>query len=187
MNLIIICGAPASGKMTVGQELQKLTNYKLFHNHMSIKLVNQFFDFGMPNFRKLDKKIRFDIFKEIADSEIAGLIFTYVWAFNEESDETYVDEIVDVFKKRNPKVCFVELNCALEERLIRNKGASRLEHKPSKRNIELSEKLLLANEKTYRMESLEGEFQNKNFFKINNTELAAAEVASKIVDHFSLT
>ena len=26
-NLVIVCGAPASGKMTVGQEVQKLTDY----------------------------------------------------------------------------------------------------------------------------------------------------------------
>ena len=57
-NLVIICGPPASGKMTVGQELQKLTGYKLFHNHMSLELVNQFFDFGTTNFERLVK--RFD-------------------------------------------------------------------------------------------------------------------------------
>lgn len=35
MHVVIICGPTASGKMTVGQELQKLTAFKLFHNHMS--------------------------------------------------------------------------------------------------------------------------------------------------------
>ena len=63
MNLMVLLGPPAVGKMTVGQALQKLTDYKLFYNHLSLELVNQFFDFGTPNFSNLDRQIRFDIFK----------------------------------------------------------------------------------------------------------------------------
>jgi shikimate kinase len=39
MNFILITGPQAVGKMTVGQELEKITGLKLFHNHMSIELV----------------------------------------------------------------------------------------------------------------------------------------------------
>ena len=35
MHLFII-GAPASGKMTIGQELSRLTNATLFYNHQAI-------------------------------------------------------------------------------------------------------------------------------------------------------
>ncbi len=66
MKFIFIVGPPAVGKMTVGQALAKQTGYKLFYNHMSLELVNQFFDFGTPHFRDLGKTIRFEIFKEIA-------------------------------------------------------------------------------------------------------------------------
>ena len=82
IGLVITCGPPASGKMTIGQELAKLIDYKLFHNHMSLELVNRFFDFGTPNFKSLDKKIRFDIFNEAANSDVKGLIFTIVMAFD---------------------------------------------------------------------------------------------------------
>ena len=185
MDLIIICGPPASGKMTVGQELKKITGYKLFHNHLSLELVNQFFDFGTPNFRNLDKKIRFDIFKEIANSEIKGLIFTFVLAFNEKEDEVYLDEIISVFENRKPKVCLVELVCSLEERLIRNKHENRLKHKASKRDVEASEKRLLYHEKKYRTNSIEDDLPQKKIFKIENTNLSANEVAKKIVKQYS--
>ena len=33
MKLVIIFGPHAVGKMTVGQELAKITDLKLFHNH----------------------------------------------------------------------------------------------------------------------------------------------------------
>ena len=39
MKLVIIIGPPAVGKMTIGQALEKITDLKLFHNHMSIELV----------------------------------------------------------------------------------------------------------------------------------------------------
>ncbi len=45
-NLIFIFGPPAVGKMTVGQELAKITDYKLFYNHMTIDLITPFFRFG---------------------------------------------------------------------------------------------------------------------------------------------
>jgi len=185
-NLVIICGPPASGKMTVGQALQKKTDYKLFYNHLSLELVNQFFDWSTPNFRSLDKTIRFSIFEQVAKSDLNGLIFTMVWAFNDKDDEEYIDEIVKVFEARNPKVCFVELNCDLEERLKRNKHENRLKHKPSKRNLEFSEKELLSTEKTYRMNTNEGEFPDKAIFKIENTNLSAEEVAERIADHYNL-
>ncbi len=186
MNLIIICGPPASGKMTVGQALQEVTGYKLFHNHLSLELVNQFFDFGTTHFSHLDKKLRFAIFEEIAKSEITGLIFTIVWDFNEKDDEDYIDQVVQVFKNRNPKVGIVELNCDLEERLKRNKTENRLKHKPSKRDIDFSTKLLLTEHKLYRTTSEEGEFLEKKILKINNTHKSAKKVAEMIVSHYSL-
>ena len=186
LSLVIICGPPASGKMTVGQELQKMTDYKLFHNHMSLELVNQFFDFGTPNFDSLDKKIRFDIFEEVAKSELTGLIFTIVMAFNLKEDEEYLDQIISVFKNRNLKFCLVELKCDLKERLKRNRHENRLKHKPSKTDVEASDKRLLYHEKKYRMNSVEGDFVNKPIFMIDNTNLTAFETANKIVEHFNL-
>ncbi|MED3553043.1 hypothetical protein P4449_21750 [Cytobacillus praedii] len=38
MKFVLIFGPQAVGKMTVGQELEKITELKLFHNHMTIEL-----------------------------------------------------------------------------------------------------------------------------------------------------
>ena len=40
MTLIILTGPQAVGKMTVGQQLETLTDLTLFHNHMTIDLVD---------------------------------------------------------------------------------------------------------------------------------------------------
>ena len=43
MKLVILIGNCAVGKMTVGQELAKRTNLRLFHNHMMIEPVLEIF------------------------------------------------------------------------------------------------------------------------------------------------
>lgn len=48
MELVIIFGPPAVGKMTVGHELCKATGFKLFHNHALIEPVLDIFPFGSP-------------------------------------------------------------------------------------------------------------------------------------------
>ena len=45
MKLVIIFGNLAVGKMTVGQELAKITDLKLFHNHMTIEPVIEIFGY----------------------------------------------------------------------------------------------------------------------------------------------
>lgn len=44
MKFVLIFGPQAVGKMTVGYELEKVSDLKLFHNHMTIELVNPFFE-----------------------------------------------------------------------------------------------------------------------------------------------
>ncbi len=186
MKLVIIIGPAAVGKMTVGQELAKTTGLKLFHNHMSIELVHQFFDFGTPSFNKLVEMIRFGVFEEVAKSDLEGLIFTLVWAFDYEEDEAFVDKIIDIFRAVDAQICLVELSASLAVRLIRNKSENRLQQKASKRDTVRSEKVLLQHEKEYRMNSKENEFPAKRILKIDNTNLSAEAVAQQIKDHFGL-
>ena len=48
-TLVIILGPHAVGKMTVGQELAKITDLRLFHNHMSIELTRKLFVHVRPD------------------------------------------------------------------------------------------------------------------------------------------
>ena len=43
MKFVLIFGDAAVGKMTVGQELTKITDLRLFHNHMTIDPVRDIF------------------------------------------------------------------------------------------------------------------------------------------------
>jgi tRNA uridine 5-carbamoylmethylation protein Kti12 len=53
MELIIIHGPPAAGKLTVANEVAKLTGFKVFHNHLSIDCVKPVFEFGSEAFWRI--------------------------------------------------------------------------------------------------------------------------------------
>lgn len=186
MKFVLIFGPQAVGKMTVGQELEKITELKLFHNHMTIELVNPFFEYGTKEGNRLVKLFRQEIFEAVAKSDLYGLIFTYVWAFNLQSDWDYVDNICDIFLSKGGSVYFVELEADIDERLERNKSPRRLEHKPTKRNIDESEMDLKRTMEKYRLNSLEGEIKAEHYLKINNTNMDAEEVAKIIKKKFRL-
>jgi adenylate kinase family enzyme len=186
MKLVLLFGPQAVGKMTVGQELAKITDLKLFHNHMTIDLVSHFFDYGTKEGKKLVSLFRREIFEEVSKSNLYGMIFTYVWAFDMQEDWDYVNEVSRLFESRGGTVYFVGLEADVEERLERNKSSNRLEHKPSKRDIEWSEGDLKKSMETYRLNSLEGEIKYSNYIKISNTNLSAQEVAKIIKGKFLL-
>ena len=57
MKLVILYGAPASGKLTIATELGKRTGFKVFHNHLSIDCVRPVFDFGTPPFLRYSRSM----------------------------------------------------------------------------------------------------------------------------------
>jgi hypothetical protein len=188
MKLVILFGPPAVGKMTVGQELARTTGLRLFHNHMTIDLLLNFFAFGTKEFSRLNSLFRHEIFNAVAASELPGLIFTYVWALNDPRDKAYVERVANVFLGHGANVYYVELQADLQVRLKRNTETTRLEQKPSKRDVLASEARLLQNDKEYELNTSDRRafFHTQNYIKIDNTNLSAAVVAAIIKGKFSL-
>ncbi|CAM3762207.1 AAA family ATPase [Cohnella lubricantis] len=171
--------------MTVGHELSKMTDLKLFHNHMSIELFHPFFGFGSETWR-LANLLRRELFESFANSNQYGLIFTYVWGFDLQEDWDFVNQTCDIFESKGAEIYFVELEADIDERLQRNKTPFRLDQKPTKRNVEQSEKDLLKTMERHRLNSTPGEISRENYLRINNTNLSAEEVARLIRDEFML-
>ena len=186
MKFIIITGPQAVGKMTVGQELEKITNLKLLHNHMTIEILTKIFSYSRETFRRLNEEFRMQIFKEFAKSSQEGLIFTTTWDFDDKEEWDRIYEYIQIFKQNNGQIYIVELEADLEERLKRNKTENRLKNKESKRNLEWSEKDLLRSVEKYRFNSKENEIKEENYIRINNTNLEADIVAKLIKEKFVL-
>jgi len=183
LKLLFLIGDAAVGKMTVGQELMKSTGLRLFHNHMTIEPVIEIFGYYES---KTISKLREVIFKEFSKSNNEGLIFTYMWAFDQQSDWDYIQHVTDMFEEQGADVYYVELVAPQDIRLQRNQTENRLKNKASKRNLAFSEQNLLNSDEKYRMESFENEIPYKNYIKIYNNDLEPEIVAKMIQDRFSL-
>lgn len=179
MKLVLIIGSGAVGKMTVGQELMKITGLRLFHNHMTIEpVIDVFGYFNAP----VIIKMRELIFEEFLKTDNEGMIFTVMWAFDMPSDREYV---LDVASKFDEVYC-VELIADQAVRLERNKTENRLKNKASKRDTAASDKRVLNEDTNHRLVSEPGEIPFENYLRIDNTNLAPDVVAMMIKESFSL-
>ena len=179
MKLVLIIGSGAVGKMTVGQELMKITDLRLFHNHMMIEPVIEIFN----SFNgQVIARLREVVFEEFLKSDNEGMIFTYMWAFDMPSDLEYIMQVASKFDQ----VYCVELVADQSVRLERNKTENRLKNKASKRDLEASEQRVLREDANHRLVSNPGEIPFDNYLRIDNTHLAPDEVAKMIKEKFNL-
>ena len=154
MKFVQIFGDAAVGKMTVGQELAKITGLRLFHNHMTIEPVIEIF--GKYDGRTISR-LRDVIFEEFAKSDNYGMIFTFMWAFDSKDDWDYGEHVKKIFEPYGTEFYYVELIAPQSVRLSRNVTENRLENKPSKRDIEASNARLIRDDEKHRLVSFEGE------------------------------
>jgi hypothetical protein len=172
--------------MTVGHALAARTGLRLFHNHQTIDLVLRFFPFGTPPFGRLNGEFRRCIFEEVAASDLPGLIFTYVWAFDDPRDHAAVEAWSAIFRERGGRVVFAELEATQEERIRCNETEFRLAEKPSKRDLAASRARLLSDDARYELNS-GGRFDDRpDWFRIETTQLRPEETAERIMARFAL-
>ena len=183
MKFVFIIGDAAVGKMTVGQQLAKITDLRLFHNHMTIEPVIEIF--GSYD-GKTVSELRDVIFRNFAASDNYGMIFTMMMDFDLPSEWEYLEYIKGIFEPYGTEFYYVELIAPQEIRLERNVSENRLKHKASKRDIETSNRRLINDDENHRCVSREGEIPFDNYLRIDNTGKEADEVAKMIKETFRL-
>lgn len=183
MKLVVLIGDAAVGKMTVGQELMKQTGLRLFHNHMMIEPVIDIFGYFNGH---VIQALREVIFREFAKSDNEGMIFTFMWAFDMQSDWDYINHVTGIFQEQGAEIYYAELVAPQHIRLQRNETENCLHHKPSKRDLEASRARVLRDDAAYRCESLPGEIPFENYIKIDNSNLSPEEAAARIREAFHL-
>lgn len=176
MRLVFLYGPPAVGKLTVANELGRLTSFKVFHNHLSISCVRPVFDFGSEPFSRLVGKIRLAIIEEAA-KEGVDVIFTFVYAHPE--DRRYVEQICEVVERFNGAVCFVQLTC--DKELIAQRAASPERGLIGKLNTIEGVRQLMERYDLF------SPVPGRESLTIDNTALAPSEVAWRIMQYFDLS
>jgi len=171
--------------MAVGRELSAMTGLPLFHNHLSIEAVLPVFDFGSPAFSRIVTTLREGVITEVAESDLPGVIFTYVWAFDQPGDVEYVGRFRDIFVSRGGRVVYPELWADLDTRLARNESDMRLQAKPSKRDLVASRERLIEADGRHQLSS-NGAFPFEPHLFIDNSAMSPRDAATLIARHFLL-
>lgn len=184
MRLLLITGPPAVGKMTVGRAVADRSSYRLFHNHHTIELLLDVFDYGTPAFRTLNSEFRRRVMEEAAASG-TDLVFTFVWGMDAAAEAEYLERLLVPY---DGHVAVVELVAGLETRLARNRTEHRLAEKKSKRDVDWSDANVLELEAEHRMTSSPGlDAPGEQLLArwphlvIDNTDLEPDEVADRIL------
>ncbi len=184
MRLLLIIGPPAVGKMTVGRAVAERSAYRLFHNHHTIELLLDVFDYGTPAFRTLNSEFRRRVMEEAAASG-TDLVFTFVWGMDTAAEADYLERLVAPYDGR---IAVVELVAGLDTRLARNRTEHRLAEKKSKRDLDWSHANVLELEAEHRMTSSPGLdapaerlLARWPHLVIDNTDLPADQTAARIL------
>lgn len=174
-NLVIIYGPFASGKLTIGLELQKLTGYRFLENNAVNKPPLQVFPFGTPVFRRIAGKLRMDICREAAAHKV-DLITSLVYQVGE--DDAYIKELVEAVSGEGGNVSFIHVNCRQDELVKRVSDRSR-EGKGKILDPDYMKELLSKRDITSRMPFVES-------FEVDSSDYTAEECALQIKEHLNL-
>lgn len=176
MRLLILFGAPAVGKATVGRLIEAQTDFKLFHNHMIMDGIIHIFGMATPSEDKLSKIIRTQVIEEAAEAGI-DLIFTYVWNFGKEKGKNNIDAYKKIYEDRGGEVVFVELIAPVDMRIER---ASHPERKRLKAHAPDAERVAHL-ESVLDLNSPVPFYYPDQYYKIDTTDKTPQQVASEII------
>jgi hypothetical protein len=177
MRLVFIYGMPATGKLTVAQELSKRTGYAVFHNHLAVDLLLSVFEFGSAPFVELREEIWLSVFDQACRNKLPGLIFTF--APEKTVRPGFIGEVLETVALGDGEVDFVELVCPVEELKLRIDSASRLQYRKLS-SVDLFEQLLADG-------SLDASYMPRSTVTVDTGACSPVEAAIKIDEALGLT
>lgn len=173
MKLIYIYGPPASGKLTVARRLEKITGYKLFHNHLINDMISEIIPFEHPKFWKFSNELKLMVLDKSSALGVRGIIFTNVYVGGD-----FPEKVKKIARKNGDKIYFVKLEPSKKALLRRVKHPSRKKYKKISSKAEV--KKFVSKHEIY------NEIASKNQLIVNNSKIPAKEVAENIVKKFRL-
>ena len=175
MKLILLYGSPAVGKLTVANEIARKTDFKVFHNHLTINAIEPIFDFGTLPFWKLVHLFRVET---VAEAARVGQNLIYTFCYAKHSDDAHVRLITEAVEENGGEIHFVLLVCEkaeIEKRVT----------KKSRRKYGKANNLNILHE-MWEKYDLFSPVPERESLIIDNTNLSAEQTARKIIEHFDL-
>ena len=174
MKLVLLYGAPAVGKLTVANELSKLTGYKNFHNHLVINVVSEIFGYNHPVHRRMEHEIRRRIVEEAAAAKINLIVTGVIASVNKDLYKA----MIDAYQNNGGEACLVHLKADLK--ILE----SRVSHPSRERKIHTTSELdKFMDEYPECVEK----FGDGEQLEIDTSKNTPQQSAQKIATHFRLT
>lgn len=177
MKLVILHGAPASGKFTIAKELEKILHFKLIHIHSLYDFLESVF--GKERYETslgILNRTSLDVFKNAADVGLDGVIFTYAELARD--DFRFMKDILKTLEGTGTEIDLVHLQCDPKELHKRIANKSRQQFAKTVNSQELD--WLLANKNYAAI------FDELPTLEIDTASLTPTESAKRIVKHYSL-
>ena len=124
MQLIVLHGPAAAGKLTTARALERRVGYPVFHNHLVVDTLTTVFPFGSEPFVRLREQFWLDVFTDAARSG-RSLIFTF--APEATVREGFPDRVREAVERHGGAVRFVKLAVSAQEQERRIENPDRRE------------------------------------------------------------
>jgi chloramphenicol 3-O-phosphotransferase len=174
MKVVLLYGAPATGKLTIARALSLITGFGVFHNHLAVDAALAVFEqYDDPRFLRLYHRITLDVLDAIIEAQVAGLIFTY--ASTGARPDPFIEQLLSRCKD---DLCPVHLWCGVDELLRRVQAPERKKYR------KVTDPSLLTGALNAIDYSANAEIPNT--FAIDTTYVPPLEAARRIVEHFRL-
>ena len=111
MKHIILYGPPGAGKLSIAEELAKLTGFGLLHNQLTNNLVREVFPYGHPEFSRLVIAFRSEMYKAAARARVEGIISTFVYGKGT-ADDKILKDWIKLLDSYNGETLFVRVHCS---------------------------------------------------------------------------
>ncbi len=176
MKLILLYGPPAVGKLTIAQELSKITGISVFHNHMIINPLRDIFGLESPIRAKLEYEFRLRIVEEAVAAD-KDLIMTGVIAMN--NYKALYEMVMREVEKNNGQLFLVQLTAP--EKILRERVTG--EDRKNRDKIHTTEAW---DSFALRYPEMYDKFSGKEHVAIDTTKVTPEEAAAEIASHYHL-
>ena len=142
MKLIILYGPPATGKLTLAENIIKRTGYKLFDNHHTMDFLNRivldktkvFEPKVFKDFFELYRKMRLEILKTTCKlKDVKGLVITEAYT----GKKRFISRIIKIAEQNKCEVYLIKLSCDIKqlERRVYKKSRKKYRKVKSKKGL----------------------------------------------------
>jgi hypothetical protein len=113
VRVIILCGLPGVGKLSIANELARKHGYRVFHNHLVFNAVEALFPFGSKAFIELRERLWLELLRRAVQEQVGNVVFTI--ARDRSVDATFLRQLVQALSDLGAKVHCIELTCSDNE------------------------------------------------------------------------